>query len=378
MKTLSIVIASLVGTLHGAETWQSATTNQPGREYPRVDEKGRVQARVEAPGATSVMLDIGAVKYPLAKGADGAWIGNSKPQDEGFHYYQLNIDGANVPDPNSRSFYGASRWGSGIEIPAKDEDFYALKNVPHGELRETYYFSATSKSTRHIFVYTPPGYGRDPGKRYPVLYLQHGGGENETGWGSQGHTAHIMDNLIADGKAKPFLIVMENGHDTGKAELPKAPEGESDNDSRHRRFFGHFEIFGNVVINDLIPFIDANYLTRPEQAHRAMAGLSMGGMQTRGIALKHPDVFSAIGVFSGGSIKTAEIKDLEAFKAKVKLVFFSFGSKEQPGAQTAKADADALKAAGVNSHYYESNGTAHEWQSWRRSLHRFAQLVFQD
>jgi enterochelin esterase-like enzyme len=371
------VLASLIGSLQAAEAWQPATTNQPGREYPRVDEKGRVQARVLAPAATSVQLDIGAVRYPLTKGDDGSWIGNSEPQDEGFHYYQLNIDGANVPDPNSRYYYGANRWGSGVEIPAKDEDFYALKNVPHGELRETYYHSATSKSIRHIFVYTPPGYGKDPGKRYPVLYLQHGGGENETGWGNQGHTARIMDNLIAAGKAKPFIIVMENGHDTGKAELPKPPEGTGQ-DPRSRRFFGHFQVFENVVINDLIPFIDANYLTQADQAQRAMAGLSMGGMQTRAITLKHPDVFSAIGVFSGGSIKTAEIQDMDAFKNKVKLVFFSFGSKEQPGATTAKADAEALKKAGVNSHYYESPGTAHEWQSWRRSLHQFAQLVFQD
>ena len=198
-----------------ADDWKPATSNQPGKQYPQVNSEGRVRARVVAPQAQSVLLDIGGVKYPLTKGEDGAWVGDSQPQDEGFHYYQLVIDGAQVPDPNSLYFYGASRWGSGIEIPAKDQDFYALKNVPHGQLREVHYFSKTSNSTRHCFVYTPPDYDKDPNKRFPVLYLQHGMGEDETGWGNQGHANLIMDNLIADGKAKPFIIVMENGGGMG-------------------------------------------------------------------------------------------------------------------------------------------------------------------
>ncbi len=195
----------------GASDFKPATSNQPGREYPQVNSEGRVRARVVAPDAHTVLLDIGAVKYPMAKGADGAWIGDSNPQDEGFHYYQLVIDGAEVPDPGSLYFYGASRWGSGVEIPAKDQDFYALKDVPHGQIREHLYFSKSNSAMRRCFVYTPPGYDADTTKRYPVLYLQHGGGEDETGWPNQGKTNLILDNLIAEGKATPFIIVMDNG-----------------------------------------------------------------------------------------------------------------------------------------------------------------------
>jgi enterochelin esterase family protein len=185
-----------------ADDWKPAASNQQGKQYPQVNSERRVRARVFAPQAQSVMLDIGGVKYPLTKAEDGGWMGVSQPQDEGFHYYQIIIDGAQVPDPNSLFFYGASRWGSGIEIPAEDQDSYALKNVPHGQLREVHYFSKSSNSTRHCFVYTPPDYDKDPNTRFPVLYLQHGMGEDETGWGHQGHANLIMDNLIADGKRR--------------------------------------------------------------------------------------------------------------------------------------------------------------------------------
>src|SRR5271157_418196 len=211
MKTSILALVLLAGLPAMAQTNQAvvedfkpASSNQPGKQYPQFNSEGRVRARVAAPQAQSVMLDIGAVKYPLTKGEDGAWVGESRPQDEGFHYYQLVIDGAQVPDPGSLYFYGASRWGSGIEVPAKDQDFYALKNVPHGQLREVLYFSKTSSSTRHCIVYTPPDYDKNPNQRFPVLYLQHGMGEDETGWGHQGHANLIVDNLIADGKAKPF------------------------------------------------------------------------------------------------------------------------------------------------------------------------------
>src|SRR5580704_13059699 len=183
---------SLAQTNEPADDWKPATSNQQGKQYPMVNSEGCVRARISAPQATNVLLDIGAVRYPLTKGADGVWVGDSRPQDEGFHYYQLWIDGAQVPDPGSRYFYGASRWGSGIEVPAKDQDFYALKNVRHGQLREIYYASKTTNTIRHAFVYTPPDYDNDPNKRYPVLYLQHGAGEDENGWASQGRVNLIM------------------------------------------------------------------------------------------------------------------------------------------------------------------------------------------
>jgi enterochelin esterase family protein len=385
--SLLALAAALAGQLCGAETnapaddWKPASSNQQRKEYPQVNSEGRVRARVVAPQAQNVALDLGGVKYPLAKGQDGAWIGDSQPQDEGFHYYQLVIDGAQVPDPNSLYYYGAGRWGSGIEIPAKDQDFYALKNVPHGQLREIRYFSKTSSSMRHGFVYTPPEYDKDPNRRFPVLYLQHGMGEDETGWGNQGHANLIMDNLLADGKAKPFIIVMENGGGIGGpggrgGQRGGGPGGGAGGGSGGRGGF-NFSAFERVLIDDLIPHIDSTYRTMADQPHRGMAGLSMGGMQTRQITLANLDKFSQIGIFSGGSIAATNITDMAAFKQKVKVVFCSFGGRER-GAASAKANADALKQAGVNSHYYESPLTAHEWQSWRRSLFQFAPLLFQD
>jgi enterochelin esterase family protein len=304
--------------------------------------------------------------------------------DEGFHYYAIKIDGAEVPDPNSHYFFGSSRWGSAVEIPAKDRDFYALKNVPHGQLREVHYFSKSSDKIRHIYVYTPPDYDKDTSKRYPVLYLQHGGGEDETGWASQGYTGRIMDNLLAEGKAKPFLIVMENGGVGGPRPTNAAPAGAGPGG----RGAFNFSAFEKVVIEDLIPYIDANFRTIANQPHRAMAGLSMGGMQTRSIAPAHLDTFSHIGVFSGGSIAVTNITDMAKFKEKVKLVFISYGSKELGtnrvgGARGGfggdpKENVAALKQAGINAVFYESRNTAHEWLSWRRSLHEIAPLLFKD
>ena len=245
-----------------------------------------------------VQLDIGAVKYDLTKDENGVWIGESAPQDEGFHYYQLNIDGASVPDPGSLYFYGAGRWGSGIEIPAKDQDFYALKNVAHGQVRELLYFSKSNNSMRRCFVYTPPEYDKDLTKRYPVLYLQHGGGEDETGWSNQGMANLIMDNLIAEGKAKPFIIVMDNGS-WRMPEGARPPRGERPAGPWPPE--GWADGFIKTMLEDIIPMIDANFRTLADQAHRAMAGLSMGGMQTRAITLANPDVFSHVGIFSGGS-----------------------------------------------------------------------------
>jgi enterochelin esterase family protein len=390
MKTRILGFALLAGLPAMAQTNQPAvedfkpsSLNQPGKRYPQVNSERRVRARVVAPQAQSVMLDIGAVKYPLTKGEDGAWVGESRPQDEGFHYYQLVVDGAQVPDPGSLYFYGASRWGSGVEVPAGDKDFYAVKDVPHGQLRQTLYYSKSANATLRCFVYTPPDYEKDLSGRYPVLYLQHGGGEDETGWGSQGHTGLIMDNLIADGKAKPFIIVMANSYvpgsaGPGRATAPAvttngAPSRSVTGPGGRRFDFGAFE---RVLIGDLIPFIDTNYRTLADQPHRAMAGLSMGGMQTRGITLANLDKFSHIGIFSGGSIALTNITDLPAFQEKVKMVFVSYGSRENGAA--GKANVEALKQAGINSVFYESPNTAHEWLTWRRSLYQFAPLLFKN
>ncbi len=392
MKTKLIVSASLSilsGLLSMAQTnepandWKSAPSNQAGKEYPQFNSEGRVKFRIVAPDAKSVGCTF-RESSEFTKGPDGAWYGYTRPLDVGFHYYSIKIDGAEVPDPNSLFYYGSSRWGSAVEIPAKDQDFYSLKNVPHGQLRELWYFSKSSNTNRHAFVYTPPEYDKNAEKRYPVLYLQHGAGEDETGWGRQGHAGWIMDNLIAESKAKPFLIVMEYGGNpfAGGARRPStnATAGAAGAGAPGPRPGGpnfNFSAFEHVLVDDLIPYIDANFRTLADQKNRAMAGLSMGGMQTRGITLAHLDTFSHIGVFSGGSIAMTNITDMASFKEKAKLVFVSYGSKEN-GATTAKANIQALKEAGVNSVYYESPETAHEWQSWRRSLHEFAPLLFKN
>ncbi|HLP75422.1 MAG TPA: alpha/beta hydrolase-fold protein [Candidatus Paceibacterota bacterium] len=392
MKRAILGVALLTGFSVMAQTnqppvedFKPSTLNQGGKQYPQVNSERRVRARVVAPQAQSVALDLGGKKYPLTKGDDGAWTGDSNPQDEGFHYYQIVVDGAQVPDPNSLYFYGASRWGSGLEVPAHDQDFYAVRNVPHGQLQQVLYHSKGANAVLRCFVYTPPDYEKDPSKRYPVLYLQHGGGEDETGWGQQGHAGLIMDNLIADGKAKPFIIVMANSYVPGAnfGFGPSATNRTPDTNSLYSRPITgpggrtyNPSAFAKVFIEDLIPHVDSNFRTLTDQPHRAMAGLSMGGMQTRSITLANLDKFSHIGIFSGGSIGTKDITDMADFKQKVKVVFVSYGSRENSAA--GQADVKALKDAGVNSVFYESPNTAHEWLSWRRGLHEFAPLLFQN
>ena len=408
-KHLIISFATvLMGSVSFAQTavvedFKPSSVNQPDKQYPQVNSEGRVRVSILAPHSGRVQLDIGGKKYDLKKDTAGVWTGESAPQDEGFHYYQLNMDGASVPDPGSLYFYGASRWGSGIEIPAKDQDFYALKDVPHGQLRENQYFSKTTKSVRRVYIYTPPGYDKDTKKRYPVLYLQHGMGENETGWGNQGHTNLIMDNLIAEGKAIPFIIVMENssvnfprGARPGTAPAQAAPQGAPAGNANAPRpgaggppmgGFNFAAQFERILIDDLIPYVESNFRVIADQSHRAMAGLSMGGMQTRLITLANTDKFSQIGMFSGGSISMDDVNKAAGFKEKVKLLFVSYGSRELenrkmftsgPFGGDPQVNSDALKAAGMNVHFYVSPLTAHEWQSWRRSLHEFALLVFKN
>ena len=361
------------------EDFKPSSDNQPGKDYPQVNSEGRVRVQISAPEAKLVQLDIGAVKYDLTKDENGVWTGESAPQDEGFHYYQLNIDRASVPDPNSLYFYGASRWGSGIEVPAKDQDFYALKNVPHGQVREQIYFSKSNNSIRRCFVYTPPEYNMDATKRYPVLYLQHGGGEDETGWSNQGKVNLIMDNLIAEGKTKPFIIVMDNG--TWRMPQSARPATPGERPAGPWPPKGWADGFMKTLLNDIIPMIDANYRTLSDQPDRAMAGLSMGGMQTRVITLANPDVFSYVGIFSGGSISPEDVQNAPGFKEKVKLVFVSYGSRELENPRRGfggdpKENMEALKETGINTKFYVSPQTAHEWQSWRRGFYQFAPLLF--
>ncbi len=373
------------------EDFKPATTNQGGKQYPMVNSQRMVRAQIKAPKATFVGLDIAGKIYEMTKDENGVWTGTSEPQDEGFHYYQLNIDGASVPDPGSLYYYGASRWGSGIDVPATDEEFYTVKNVPQGSINEVYYWSEVTEKMRHGYIYLPAEYYKNPTKKFPVLYLQHGMGENETGWSAQGKTGIIMDNLIAAGKAVPFVIFMDNGLDVRRPGDPAPgqggfggprPQGQRPQGGPRqggpRRGFG-FNAFQDVLIKDIIPMVEKNYRVIADAEHRAMAGLSMGGMQTHGITLANPTTFGYVGMFSGGTFNTEELKDAADFKKTNKVLFMSAGGKETrmaEGENSVGAAANNLKAIGINAHSYVSPGTAHEWQTWRRSLYQFAQLLF--
>lgn len=348
------------------DDWKRAISNQPGKEYPKVNSEGRVKFRIVATNAQSVGVSL-RDSSAFTKGEDGAWYGHSRPLDEGFHYYTIKIDGADVPDPNSKMYFGAMRWGSAVEVPAHDQEFYALKNVPHGQLREVYFHSPSTDSMRRAFVYTPPGYDQNTAQRYPVLYLQHGWGENEYGWGAQGYVAFIMDNLLAENKARPFIIVMTYGM-TNETRMGGMREFK-------------IEPFETVLVKELVPHIDANFRTLSDQPNRAMAGLSMGAMEAKLITLRNLDTFSHVGLFSGGSISMEDVNNTPGFKEKNQLVFVSYGSREMGGNRGGrggdpKANTEALKAEGINSHFYVSPNTAHEWQTWRRSLREIAPLLF--
>ncbi|MBR4478538.1 MAG: esterase [Bacteroidales bacterium] len=364
------VVPSFTGAV---EDFKPNVTNQLGHQYPMVNSQGAVRAQLRAPQANSVQLDIAGKRYEMTKDENGVWTGTSDPQDVGFHYYQLNVDGASVPDPGSLYFFGAGRWGSGIEIPSADMDFWQVKNVPQGAVEEKYYWSKATESMRHCYVYLPAEYQKNPNKKYPVLYLQHGNAENEQGWSAQGHTGQILDNLIAEGKAVPFIVVMDYGqgqniHLVGQYALPE-PAPAQDGSRRNN----NTDAFQVVLINDIIPMIEKEYRVIADAQHRAMAGLSMGGMQTRRITIANPTTFAYVGQFSGGTISVEDVQGAEGFQKTNKLVFMSSGSKENPRVMEA---AEALKGIGINAVGYISEGTAHEWHTWRRSLYQFAQLLF--
>jgi enterochelin esterase-like enzyme len=361
------------------EDFKPSTLNQPYQEYPQVNSQGYARFRIQAPQAQSVSVSLGLGGRGgtvLSKGENGYWTGTTAgPLDEGFHYYHISVDGGTFNDPGTLNFYGSIRWESGIEIPAHDQDFYALKDVPHGKVQQILFPSKSTKTSLRAFVYTPPDYDKDQSKRYPVLYLQHGWGEDETAWTTQGHANLIMDNLLAEGKCKPFIIVnaygMTNDVKIGQMALFK------------------IEPFQTVLIEELIPYIDANFRTIADQQHRGMTGLSMGGMETQQITLANLNIFSHIGLFSGGSITMNDVNNNPDFNNKVKLLFISYGSREIGGNRGGgrggmsnnagpQANVDALKEAGVNAVFYISPDTAHEFQSWRRSLYQMAPLMFKD
>ncbi len=355
----------------------AASTNVPGANYPRILNDHRVVFQVNAPDAKQVQIDL-LKKYDMVKN-NGIWEVTTEPIVEGFHYYSLLIDGVAVCDPSSQTFYGMGRMASGIEIPEKTGgEYYTIKNVPHGKIQQIRYYSGITKDWRRAFVYTPPGYDNNLQKRYPVLYLQHGGGEDETGWPNQGKVDLILDNLIADNQAREMIVVMDRGYAVN-------PDKNNESESTFRGMLAN--AFTDVVIEELIPFVDKEFRTIPDRNHRAMAGLSMGGFQTFQTTLNNLDKFAYIGGFSGAAFiqPDANFKelyngvwsDVSGFNNKVKVMYISIGTAEPERMyQSVNSFHKELDKIGVKHVYYESPGTSHEWLTWRRSLKQFASLIF--
>ena len=378
--------------------------NVPGAPYPCILPDNRVMFRVNAPEAQKVRVRVGG-GVDMTKGPDGLWYATSTPQVVGFHYYTLSIDGATVADPATRTFFGSGFYNSAIEVPeAADGDYYALKDVPRGQIRQRWYFSKVTGEWRRSYIYTPPDYDTNLKAKYPVLYLLHGWGENELGWHTQGHVDVIMDNLIAEKKAKPMIIVMDNLNAAKPGESaaiyfargsltqavvepPPAPgatpAGRGAAAGRGGRGSMVNSAFTEMMLADLIPMVEKTFRAAPGRENRAMAGLSMGGAQTFGTALAHLDKFAYIGGFSGSSggrggfdPKTSNggvFADAAAFNKQMKVLFLGIGSAEGPGTKTFS---EQLTQAGIKNVYYESPGTAHEWLTWRRCLKEFAPRLF--
>jgi len=345
-----------------------ASTTVPGNEFPKVDPQHRAYFRVVAPDANKVVLDICNKKYDMEPDGRGAWFATTDELPVGFHYYFLNIGGVNFIDPATETFFGCNREAGGIEIPEGPEgDYYRPQaGIAHGQVRSIYYYANASNEWRHAMVYTPAEYEKGK-KRYPVLYLQHGMGEDETGWSKQGHMQHIMDNAIASGEAVPMIVVMESGD-------IKAPFG------RGQSFESYGASFYPVLLNDLIPYIDRNFRTKADREHRAMAGLSWGGHQTFDVVLNNIDKFSYMGAFSGAifglDVKTAYngiFTRPDEFNKNIHYLYMNCGSEENFGTE---ALVKSLQAQGINAHFSESKGTAHEWLTWRRGLHEFIPHLF--
>ena len=377
-----------------------ATSTVPGAQTPSIHSDRRISFALKAPDAAGVQVaggdGLGPGPFAMKKGPDGVWSVTTPPSVPGFHYYWFVLDGVAVNDPASQTYFGYGKETSGVEVPETGADYYAIQNVPHGEVRAKWYLSKTTGEWRRAFVYTPPGYDEHSTPRYPVLILQHGSGEDETGWTRQGRAQFILDNLIAAGKARPMIVVMDRGYALRPgATLPTGGPG-----AWLQNLHLAFTTFDDVVIHDLIPMIDSSYRTIPDRDHRAMAGLSMGGMQTLFIALQHLDSFAYVGSFSGPIVPNLDVGDISAFRTRaqpfdaktayggafadpstfnqrVKLLWLGVGSAESDEFRNGIAGAAAaLRKAGVHLEYFESSGTAHEWQTWRRDLNDFAPRLF--
>lgn len=361
-----------------------ASTTVPGADYPRLEPDGRVTFRLLAPGAREVCLQPGGDDNGLGRGpvamqrdAEGAWTVTITPDVPGFHYYWFLVDGLAVNDPGSETFFGYGRPTSAIEVPeaADVAAYYQPQGVPHGEVRARWYYAASLGQWRRVFVYTPPE-ADNSRQRYPVLYLQHGGGEDARGWPRQGHMSHILDNAIAAGEAVPMIVVMESGQVLPRRAGAGVPNIAAMDENA--------AAFGRLLIADTIPMIDATYRTLAQREQRAMAGLSMGGMETLYIGLRHLETFASLGVFSGSPLQAVDLArdydgalaDAAAFNARMRLLWLGAGTAEPMGLERTLRFHEQLSRAGIAHQLWLSEGTAHEWLTWRRHLREFVRVVF--
>jgi enterochelin esterase family protein len=395
MKLAAVALLMAAASLCCAQEpgdFQPAVTNVPDAQYPKVDSQSRAEIRVKAPDASKVKLNFwSGPKVDMEKQADGYWTVTTPSLAPGLHYYTVIIDGAEVSDPSSYAFFGGGRDASMIEIPEAGATYYTAQDVPHGQVHEVWYHSQVTGTWRHALVYTPPGYDTQTRVRYPVLYLQHGAGEDETGWIRQGHANFILDNLIASGSTKPMIVVMGYGYARRAGVTPADLTGKPFGSPEVMRAMQEaFAVFEDDMTQALIPFIDANFRTKTDRDHRAMAGLSMGGAQTFQIAFDHLELFSYIGGFSGaglvfGNQKLDPRKDFHgaladpaAFAKRVHLLWIGVGTDEPPMMKNGLERLhNSLADAKIEHVFYESPGTAHEWQTWRRDLKDFAPRLFQ-
>jgi enterochelin esterase-like enzyme len=380
--------APVAASAQEAPAGRAAPSNVRGQEYPRILPDRRVVFRARAPEAKTVAVrargndsGMGAEAYPLKPIGEGLWETTIGPIRSGFHYYELLVDGHAMNDPVSQTYFGWARPTSGLEVPDDTLTFYVPKDVPHGEVRICTYLSKVTGQYRQAYVYTPPGYDQNPAMRYPVLYLQHGAGENETSWTWQGRANVIMDTLIAEGKARPMLVVMDHGYATRAAGAAPGPAGQGGGGA------GQGDAFQDVVLRDLIPTIDANYRTLTDRRHRAIAGLSMGAGQAVRIGFGNPDLFATVGAFSGGggggrggagfdrqTAYNGVMADVAAFNKRFDLFWIGYGDLEG-GYANGKKLHSTIEAAGIKHVWFETLGS-HEWQVWRKSLYDFAPRLF--
>ena len=338
---------------------------------PEVHADRSITFRLRAPEASQVSLQFRGAK-PMTKGADGVWSLTAGPVEPEIYQYNFIVDGVRILDPGNPNLKnGRAIDASMVEVPGNPPRFDEVQNVAHGALQIRTYTSTPLKKLRRVYVYTPPQYDSEPARRFPVLYLRHGSGDNEENWSDTGRAGTILDNLIAQRKAVPMIIVMPNGDTDGTWGGGSSPEG--------------IALLGEELLHDIVPMIEKNYRVAPGRENRAITGLSMGGGQAFTIGLKHMDQFAWVGEFSSGLVSDTDFRldqHLPGFlehpadvNQKLKLLFLSCGT-EDPRYPGQLDLLEVLKQHGIRYVWFPTPGV-HEWKVWRHALAEFAQKVFQ-